>query len=179
MTERRKGMIGESLWNLVEHLVRFFLTLFYRLLHRELTEEAFNNFIQFVKFGLIGVTNTLVSYLIYVASLFVFDLIGWQAKWDYVAANVIAFLLSVIWSWFWNSRLVFTAQEGERRCWWKTLLRTYVAYAFTGLFLANVLSFLWIELVHAPKVLAPILNLIINVPLNFFLNKLWAYRSKT
>ena len=178
MEQQQGKKVWETVWGLAERLVRFFLNLFFRLLHREPSEEIINGFLQFVKFGLIGVSNTVVSYLIYALSLLLFSCAGWTFRWDYVVANMIAFALSVLWSYYWNSRLVFTVEEGEERCWWKTLLRTYAAYAFTGLILSNVLSFVWVELVHAPKMIAPILNLVISVPINFLLNKLWSYRKR-
>lgn len=167
--------MGKGLWHIIEIIVRLFLTLIYRIFHKELTQEALDSFLQFVKFGMIGVTNTLLSYLLYALSMLIFDQAGWHAKFDYVAANGIAFVLSVLWSWAWNSHLVFRKRDGEHRVWWKTLLRTYIAYAFTGVFLNNVLSWLWIDVIRGPKMLAPALYLTLGVPVNFFMNKLWAY----
>ena len=147
--------MGKKLWYLIELIVRFLLSILFRVIHKDLLEETTQAFLQFVKFGLIGVTNTLVSYVLYAFAMLSFELLHWQIRFDYVIANGFAFVLSVFWSWFWNSRLVFKAEDGERRIWWKTLLRAYVAYAFTGLFLNNVISWLWIDIMHAPKLLAP------------------------
>lgn len=135
-------------------------------------------FLQFVKFGIIGVSNTVVSYLLYLGTLFLLQDRGWFPKADYLIGNVVAFALSVLWSFYWNRKFVFHAEKGKTISWPQALLKTYISYAFTGLLLNNVLSVLWVELVGMQKVFAPIVNLIISVPINFLMNKFWAFRSK-
>ena len=53
-----------------------------------------------------------------------------------------------------------------------------MSYAFTGLFLNSVLSILWVEIVGLPKLIAPIINLLVSVPINFLLNKFWTFKQK-
>ena len=98
-------------------------------------------------------------------------------SWDYIAGNVTAFLLSVLWSFYWNNKYVFAQDGGAERVWWKALLKTYLCYGFTGILLNNVLSWIWITKLGISKFAAPLINLIISVPLNFMLNKLWAFQS--
>lgn len=164
----------QKLWNIIEVIVRFFLQ---RLLHME--ESRVQGFLQFVKFGIVGVTNTVVSYLIYLLSLKLFQRFGWLPKADYLIAQVIAFFLSVLWSFYWNNRFVFTKEEGQTRSLWYTLLKTYISYAFTGLFLNTILSILWVNVFGISKEFAPIINLLVSVPLNFIINKFWAFRTET
>ncbi len=98
---------------------------------------------------------------------------------DIYVANCVAFFLSVLWSFFWNNRYVFKESEDkEKRVWWKTLIRTYLAYAFTGLVLSNVISYLCVKVLGINKYIAPIINLVISVPINYVLNKFWAYGQK-
>lgn len=127
--------------------------------------------LQFIKFGLVGLTNTALSYGIYA-------LILWLGG-HYLVASVVSFIISVAWSYMLNNRFVFKKSEGETRVWWKTLLKTYVSYGVTGLVLANVLLYLWIDVLGVNQYLAFILNLVITVPLNFLLNKLWAFKKET
>ena len=145
------------------------------ILHIRLSESKETALIQFIKFGIVGVSNTLLSYAINVAVLLVLS--PFQLKWDYFAANIIAFILSVAWSFFWNNKYVFILREGEHRNIWRALLKTYISYAVTGLLLANILSYIWVDVVGISKFIAPMLNLIISVPVNFLLNKLWAFKS--
>ena len=134
--------------------------------------------IQFIKFGIVGVTNTVVSYVINVATLFLLGHAHIFQRWDYIIANTVAFILSVLWSFYWNNKYVFKLNEGEQRSIWKALLKTYVSYGFTGIILNNILLVLWVRVIGINKMLAPIINLIINIPINFFMNKLWAFGKK-
>lgn len=140
--------------------------------------QNWENFLQFVKFGLVGVSNTLISYGIYVITLFSCKGLGILPKTDYILGQILGFFISVLWSFFWNRRYVFRPEEGEQISVGRALLKTYVSYAFTGLILSPGLTILWVEILHISKLLAPIISLIITVPLNFVMNKFWAFRTK-
>lgn len=126
---------------------------------------------QFIKFGIVGISNTLISYLVYVV------LVGVHI--NYLLASIMGFVVSVINSYYWNNKYVFKKQEDEQRIWWKTLIKTFVSYAGTGLVLSNLLLVIWIEFIKVPEIVAPLINLLITVPLNFTINKLWAFKEKT
>ena len=98
-------------------------------------------------------------------------------KWDYIFANIVSFTISVFWSFYWNNRYVFREKPDEARNKWKALGRTFLAYGFTGYVLNNLLSFVWIDIFGISKYIAPLINLIVSVPVNFLLNKLWAFRG--
>lgn len=150
--------------------------------------------IQIIKFGLVGVVNTFVSYITY-SILFYFGV-------PPLICNIPAFIISVFVSFLLNSRFVFKKEEDkEERKWWQVLIKSYISYSFTGLFLAELLTALWLNVIHIEKYivflipflaksginltavelagyLAPIMNLVVSVPINFILNKFWAYRQK-
>ncbi len=168
--------ISTFLWSIIEKIAIFCLSILFKIIHKDLTEEAKDGFLQFVKFGLVGVTNTVISYLINVVVLLFLK--PYEVSWDFVAANTIAFILSVLWSFMLNSIFVFKKEEGEKRNLWKTLLKTYIAYGFTGIVLNNILSFIWINIFGISKYIAPLINLIISIPVNFFMNKLWAFKTE-
>jgi putative flippase GtrA len=158
----------------LERFVSGILNVFFHILDKEVPQEAVSAILQFIKFGIVGVSNTLVSYFVYLISLLVFRQFSIFPKTDYLAAQVIAFVLSVLWSFYWNNKMVFKPEK--ERSLWKTLLKTYMAYSFTGLFLNSILLILWVQILHISEFLAPVLNLIISVPLNFMLNKFWAFK---
>lgn len=140
-------------------------------------EQMKNIMIQFMKFGLVGVSNTIISYVTYVFFLFLFESKQWFLKSDYLIAQMAGFVISVLWSFYWNNKYVFKTEEGECRFWIRTLVKTYISYAFTGLFLNSVLSFIWVEMLGISKMIAPIINLVVSVPLNFLINKFWAFKN--
>ena len=123
--------------------------------------------IQFVKFGIVGLSNTLISYVVYVA--------GVRFGMHYLLASILGFVISVLNSFYWNNKYVF-GQGKEERNLLKTLLKTFMAYAFTGLVLANILLYIWVDILGISEYLGPLINLVVTVPLNFVINKLWAFR---
>ena len=124
--------------------------------------------IQFVKFGIVGLSNTLISYVVYVA--------GVRFGMHYLLASILGFVISVLNSFYLNNKYVF-GQGKEERNLLKTLLKTFMAYAFTGLVLANILLYIWVDILGISEYLGPLINLVVTVPLNFVIKKLWAFRG--
>lgn len=163
----------QHLWKWIEKLTCFLLT---RVFHIDLADESLVGILQFIKFGIVGISNTVISYVIYVVALFLFRIVGASENMDYLIAQIIAFILSVLWSFYWNNKYVFDNTNVAKRNTCKALLKTYISYAFTGLFLNSILSIVWVQVLGISKLLAPIINLLISVPLNFIMNKFWAFK---
>lgn len=132
--------------------------------------KKFPSFIQFIKFGIVGLSNTAISYGMY------FLLIYWGLY--YIIASIIAFIVSVINSFYWNNKLVFTSTDNMKKTLFRKLIKTFLAYAGTGLVLQNVLLWVLVEQFDFSEYLAPLLILIITVPLNFVVNKYWAFKEE-
>ena len=155
----------------MESVIRNMLKIF----KKDISVQTLENLTQFVLFGIVGVSNTVISYLL---NIMVLGLLSpFRLAWDYIAGNLVAFLLSVLWSFYWNNRIVFTQGVGQSRNLWKALLKAYAAYGFTGIVLNNILSWIWISMFHISKYIAPLINLVISVPLNFVINKLWTFKD--
>lgn len=125
--------------------------------------------VQFIKFGIVGFSNTIISYAIYSVLVYV--------NVNYLVASIVAFVISVLNSFIWNNKYVFKKETNQKRNIVHSLVKTYISYAFTGLILQNVLLFIFIENMKVSKYLAPVFGLIITIPLNFIFNRLWAFRS--
>ena len=165
--------MGKTIYGFIEKIYMFFVELLFKIIKKDLTDKKRQTFKEFLQFGLVGVSNTIISYLLYVVTLLLVSKSG--VKFDYIIANIVSWLLSVLWSFYWNNKFVFKKEEGEKRNIWAALFKTYVSYGFTGLILNNILSVLWVSVLHISKMLAPIINLVISIPINFFMNKLWAF----
>lgn len=169
--------MGQKIYTILETILCSIIRWLFRLFHKEITEEQLEGFIQFVKFGIVGLSNTAINYLIYTVFLLLlrkFEVGGM----DYLIAQIIAFVLSVLWSFFWNNKYVFTVKEGQQRNWLRALIKTYISYSFTGLFLNSILLVLWVQVFHISEFIAPIINLLVSVPLNFLINKFWAFQNE-
>ena len=152
-------------------IIEFFSDLLLKiLLFFRIPKNHALKFVQFVQFCVVGLSNTLISYLIYAA----FVLLGW----NYILGSIVGFVVSVTNSFYWNNKYVFKQENGKRRSILASYIKTFLSYAATGLVLANILLVIWVEVLHLPELLGPIVSLLVTIPLNFILNKLWAFRNK-
>lgn len=128
-----------------------------------------DNIIQFIKFGIVGVSNTFIS-------LFIYYIFLWINKDLYMVGNIAGFIVSVSNSFFWNNRYVFRSDSHGVWETLKKLLRTYVSYGSTFL-LSSAMLFIEIDILKLSEVISPIINLMITVPLNFIINKFWTFKK--
>lgn len=68
-------------------------------LHRE-------NLIQFLKFGIVGISNTAISLIVYYTVLWI------NQDW-YLAGNVLGWIVSVANAYFWNHRYVLRQKQSD------------------------------------------------------------------
>ncbi|MCL1884698.1 MAG: GtrA family protein [Defluviitaleaceae bacterium] len=121
--------------------------------------------IQFIKFGIVGVSNTAVFLGIYYTLL----LLGIH----YLLANVAAFIISVLNAFFWSRKFVF--KKSQKSPMSKQLAKVYATYGFTFA-LSTTTLFIMVEILNLSAFIAPLINLFITVPINFLVNKFWAFR---
>lgn len=166
--------LGSILWALIENVLRFIV---YKILRLKISDRVWGALLQFVRFSIVGLSNTIIGYLIYAVSLKMLQLGGWFPAIDIFIAQFIMFLLSVLWSFYWNNKAVFKIEDGETRNIFAALVKTYISYAFTGLFLSEILLYVWVDLLGISEYAAPVINLLITVPLNFIIQKVWAFKK--
>lgn len=127
-----------------------------------------NSVKQFIKFGFVGVSNTIISLGIYYIIIY-FD------KNLYLFGSFAGFLISVLNSFYWNNKYVFsTSKQGG---WVKRLIKTYISYGSTSI-ISMVLLYLIVDVVGLSEVIAPIITMIVTIPLNFIINKKWAFKNE-
>lgn len=132
---------------------------------------------QFVKFGLVGVTNTAISYGVEQLCYYIlFRDVTWPERVLVFTVTFLGFAAGTVNSWIWNSRFVFKTGT-DKRARRKSFLKMTLCYALTGLVLGPILK-LWLTGLGLPYWLASLLVLVVTVPLNFLLNKLWAFRKE-
>ncbi len=141
---------------------------------------SLSGLVQFIKFGLVGVSNTLISFAVkYGCYYWLFASLAERPR--IIWADVLAFVISVTNSYYWNNRFVF---RGGEKLGWRTHLKTYLktylktvaCYGVTGLLLGPALE-LALTGWGVPYYLGSLLTLVVTIPLNFALNKFWAYRK--
>lgn len=147
-----------------------------RSLNRDNWKE---NLIQFIKFGLVGVSNTLISYGVEMLGFYVlFRNATWNGNVKIFVVSLLAFVVSVTNSYYWNSRYVFktgAAQNFKSHA--VRYIKTFLCYSVTGLILSPALK-MAIQRVGIPYWLTSMLVLVVSVPLNYVMNKLWAFKEE-
>ena len=135
--------------------------------------------VQFIKFGFVGGMNTMLSLAIYYLFLLIDPVL-------YLLGNIIGFAVSTLNAYIWNSRFVFKGKttalpklrEGADKPSSQTggrIIKTYISYGIS-LGLGTVLLYLWVQVIGISKAIAPVVNLVITIPLNFCMNKFWVYK---
>lgn len=126
-------------------------------------ENQKRTFIQFIKFGIVGLSNTAIGLGTYYLFLFL--------DFHYMIANILSWVISVFNAFYWNNRYVFK----NSTAWCTALVRTYISYGFSFLF-GCVVLYILVEWCGISDKIAPLLTLVITIPLNFVLNKFWTFK---
>ena len=128
-------------------------------------EDIYNLSSQFIRFGIVGLSNTAISLGIY----YIFILID---KDLYLIGNTVGFLISVLNAYYWSNKFVFQKSEKGHL---KPLLKTYISYGMTFL-LSTCLLIVLVQYLDVQETIAPLIILFITIPLNFLLNKFWSFK---
>ena len=135
--------------------------------------------IQFIKFGIIGFFNTILSYAL--TNFFyyvVFSNISFFVENDPLRtqfSNFVTFVITVFVSFLLNGNYVFN--KNKEISFWKALVKVYASYSVTCIFLNGLLLYLEVTVMGLPYYIATLINLFFTIPINFVLNKFWAYKS--
>ena len=136
----------------------------FRKLGAETAEKRRELVLQFIKFGFVGLSNTVVAWTVYYFLLWLNDDL-------YMVGSIAGTIVGIR-----NDRFVFKGGENDLGSKLKRLMKTYVSYGGTFL-LSTVLLWVEVEFIGVSKAAAPVINLIITTPLNFLINKFWTFRN--
>lgn len=123
--------------------------------------------LQFIKFGLVGVSNTLVAWICYYFFL-------WLNDDFYMVGGIVGAIVSIANAFFWNDKFVFKSDNNGWQSKLKRLGKTYISYGATSL-LGLILLWAEVRFLGISKAIAPPVNLLITIPLNFLMNKYWTF----
>ena len=134
------------------------------------TESFWKLFWQIVKFGLVGVSNTVVSMVVYYIFL-------WIDEDLYMVGSIMGTIVSILNAFIWNDLFVFTGNPKDFKSVMTRLGKTYVSYGGTSLL---SMAMLWIEVnfFGVDRTIAPIVNLLVTIPLNYLINKFWTFKKQ-
>ena len=130
-------------------------------------------FWQFLRFGIIGFFNTLISIIITYACFFYFKKFTFFSEnlnLQILISSFLGFSISFINSYYWNKKFVFCKPKAGLQAFFKS----YFCYALTWA-TSYFLTYVVTNYLFIPKIYIPVLSLFVTVPLNFLANKFWAF----
>ena len=152
---------------LVTGIIRSVIGFIYGIVGKKLTDEAWEMWFSFIKFLLIGLSNTLILFVVYYAVIF---FVGSEY---YIAGQTAGYFLGVINSYIWNSRFVF--REGKTGA--GAFVKMCLCYLLTYFIQAGLL-YLQVNILHMSEYIAPVIAVVITTVINYFLNKFFAFGVK-
>ncbi len=142
-------------------------------------ESFWSLFKEGIRFCIVGVLNTIIFYIIYLILL--------KLNVNLYVSYIIAFIVATFHSYILGNLFVFktknkqtgaeisvAASEGLFKG--KRMIKVYMAYGFT-IVLGLALVWFDVNILGIPEEIAPLINLLITTPMNFFINKYWAYKE--
>jgi putative flippase GtrA len=121
--------------------------------------------VQFVKFGTVGVSNTLLTFVVYTVLLKVFGV--W-----YLAASAIGFLTGAVNGFLWNRRWTFKEHVGDAL----TPIRWGVVQG-CGLGLNVGILYLLVDGARVDKLVSQAVATAVVTVLTFLANRAWTFRA--
>ena len=140
--------------------------------------EKFESLVQFVKFGIVGVANTAVDWVVF------YLLVNMISDLNHSIAKAISFTVAMLNSYLWNTIWTFNkeykkaAANGSEKT---AIFMKFIVVSLVG-WGVNVLAYSWsashinLEIVNA-DLLPLVLASGAAIMWNFFANKLWTYKK--
>ena len=119
------------------------------------------NVLQFFKFLVVGVLNTIIFLIVYYSLL--------NLGVNYIVSNISGFLVSILNAYILNSKYVFLKDNNA-----KYFTKVFIVYGTTTI-LSTFLLYLMVDIIKISDEIAPLINLCITTPTNYVLNKFWAF----
>lgn len=144
--------------------------MFKSLLNRLINNYFFRRyptFKQFVKFSIVGVSNTLLDFGLYLLLTRIFSI-------NYLIANIFAYSLGVTNSFIFNK--IWTFRDKEKKFHFQYL--KFWAVSLVGLSSNELILYLLVKEAHFQDVLAKIIATFIVLFWNFTANKFWTFRQR-
>lgn len=117
---------------------------------------------KFLKFGLVGIANTLITIISYVILV--------KLGMNYLVANTLSYSIGVANSYYRNKNWVFQSNGKDLSIFIKFLTVNLIVFAFNTLSL-----FILVAKFSINEFIAQIFAIGIGMMINFFLNKMWTF----
>ena len=121
---------------------------------------------QFIKFALVGCSNTVINLVTYWLCIY-FGM-------HYILAYTCGFFVSVCNAFYWNNK--YTFKDKLENSTLRAFIKAIVSYGISFVLSIFLMSF-FVEVLKISSYIAPLAKMILTMPLNFILNKVWAFKD--
>ena len=118
---------------------------------------------EFIKFGIVGVSNTIITFIVYNILL--------KLGVYYLAANIIGYICGMINGFIWSKNWVFKVDRESKMY--------FIKFALVNLLSLAVSTYLLMVLVNSfsiNRTIAQLITTCITVLINYLLNKVWTFK---
>lgn len=119
--------------------------------------------IEAIKFGFVGLSNSLVTFLVFNFLLII--------HMPYLISNIIGYFFGMVNSYFWNHRYVFKKKATKQNI-VKFVMSNLCMMVFSSFCLYCFVTFFSLE-----KRIAMLFSMIISMGLNFLITKFWIFND--
>ncbi|MCM1219993.1 MAG: GtrA family protein [Lachnospiraceae bacterium] len=161
--------MGSKIWRMLMWPCQWCLSGFLSLLHIELSDKLWSTVEQFIKFACVGCFNTIILLAVYYIVIFIF---GESA---YLLGQTFGYVTGIVNSYFWNSKIVFHADIAAKPR--KAFVRMCMCYGITYVVQIGIL-FAGVEMLHISERIVPIIAIMVTTPVNYLLNRSFAFENK-
>lgn len=119
---------------------------------------------EFLKFGLVGVGNTLLTVVSFNVLVF-FHM-------NYFVANIIAYFIGMLNSYFWNKTWVFKSDQSHKKVLYKFIIVNVIVLGIN-----NFVLYLGVDMLHFSPSISQLLGTAVGMGVNFLLNRSWTFKK--
>lgn len=118
--------------------------------------------LRFIKFSLVGASNTLITIVAYWIFINLF-------KMNFLLSNTVAYVLGIVNSYFWNTRWVFKDSNADN-----TVIK-FIIVNIVALAASNLCIFILVKNMNINMYISQIVAIGFSMVINFVLNKTWTF----
>ena len=137
-------------------------------------KALFTKYKQFLSFCLVGGLNTLVSLIVFTILVFITGVSNTESGIFAIILNIISDVAGGVNSYLWNRFWVFKKSKTSTKESLPKFILTFCVYVAISSLLFSLLQ--WLLPVN--EIIIKIIVLPITTIVNFFMNKLWAFKGK-
>lgn len=118
--------------------------------------------LRFIKFSLVGASNTLITIVAYWIFINLF-------KMNFLLSNTVAYVLGIVNSYFWNTRWVFKDSNANN-----TVIK-FIIVNIVALAASNLCIFILVKNMNINMYISQVVAIGFSMVINFILNKTWTF----